>query len=140
MVQERRSSPKHTGVIRADVQSQKLFIRKAHNMFKFLSLETRYHRSILSSRPKCYHRCVSLKETPLKPVLILKRVTRRSTAQTSMRTKWFKHVAMKKLFRIISYFRNQEGLTKPKIARTAPRTFRTIRGSYWSLPSKTKGL
>ena len=34
-------------------------------------------------------RCVSLKEAPLKPALILTHVTRISTEQTSMRTKWF---------------------------------------------------
>ena len=44
-------------------------------------------RAILSLRPKCSHRCVSLKESPLKPVLILKHATRTSTEQTSMRTK-----------------------------------------------------
>ena len=48
-------------------------------------------RAILSVRPKCSHRYFSLKETPLKPVLILKHATRIST---SMRTKWFKHTAM----------------------------------------------
>ena len=33
-------------------------------------------RAILSVRPKCSHRCVSLKETPLKPVQILKHTSR----------------------------------------------------------------
>ena len=49
-------------------------------------------KAILSFRPKCSHRCVSLKETPLKPVHILKRTTKNSTEQTAMRTKWFKHM------------------------------------------------
>ena len=35
-------------------------------------------RAILSVRPKCSHRCVSLKESPLRPVLI-PNVTRMST-------------------------------------------------------------
>ena len=51
-------------------------------------------RAILSRRPKCSHRCVSLKETPLKPVQILKHTTKNSTEQTVMRTKWFKHIAI----------------------------------------------
>ena len=52
-------------------------------------------RSILSVRPKCSHRCASLKETPLKPVQILKHTTNNSAEQTAMRTKWFKHIAIK---------------------------------------------
>ena len=51
-------------------------------------------RAVLSVRPECSHRCVSLKETPLKPVQILKRTTKNSTEQTAMRTKWFKHIAI----------------------------------------------
>ena len=47
-------------------------------------------RAILSVRPKCSHRCVSLKETPLKPVQILKHTMKKSAEQTVMRTKWFK--------------------------------------------------
>ena len=50
--------------------------------------------AILSVRPKCSHRCVSLKETPLKPVQSLKHTTKNSTEQTIMRTKWFKHIAI----------------------------------------------
>ena len=53
-------------------------------------------RAILSVRPNCSHRCVSLKEFPLKIVLILKHVTRISTEQTSTRTKWFKHLECRK--------------------------------------------
>ena len=49
-------------------------------------------RAVLSVRPKCSHRCVSLKESPLKPVPILKHATRRSTEQTSMRTELFKQI------------------------------------------------
>ena len=48
-------------------------------------------RAILPVRPKCSHRCVSLKESPLKPVLILNHTTKNSTEQTSMRMKCFKH-------------------------------------------------
>ena len=51
-------------------------------------------RATLSLRPKCSHGCISLKEFPLEPVLILKHTTQNSTEQTSMRTKWFKHIAM----------------------------------------------
>ena len=51
--------------------------------------------AILSVRPKCSHRCVSLKETPLKLVQILKHTTQNSTEQTAMRTKWFKDIAYK---------------------------------------------
>ena len=48
----------------------------------------------VSVQPNCSHRYVSLKEFPLKPVLILKHAARISTEQTSVRTKWFKHIAM----------------------------------------------
>ena len=41
------------------------FFRKAPDTFNFLRHAM---RAILSFRPKCSHRCVSLKETPLKPV------------------------------------------------------------------------
>ena len=51
-------------------------------------------RAVLSVRPKCSHRCVSLKEFPLVLARILKQATRISTEQTSMRTRWFKHIAM----------------------------------------------
>ena len=44
--------------------------------------------------PKCSHRCVSLKESPFKPVLIVPHATRRSTEQTSVRTKGFKQIAI----------------------------------------------
>ena len=47
--------------------------------------------SILSARPKFSHRCVSLNQSPWKPVLILTHATRISTEQTSIRTKRFKH-------------------------------------------------
>ena len=48
----------------------------------------------LSVGPKCSHRCVSLKASPLKVVPILKYATKISPEQTSIRTKWFKHVAI----------------------------------------------
>ena len=51
-------------------------------------------RAIWSVRPKCSHRCVSLTETPLKPVQSLKHMTENSAEQTVMRTKWFKHIAI----------------------------------------------
>ena len=65
--------------------------RKAPHVFK---CSRQVMRAMLSVRPKCSHRCVSLKEFPLKPLLILKHATRISAEQTSMRTKCFKHVAM----------------------------------------------
>ena len=51
-------------------------------------------RAIWSVRPKCSHRCVSLKETPFKPVQSLKHITENSVEQTVMRTKWLKHIAI----------------------------------------------
>ena len=51
-------------------------------------------RAIWSVRPKCSHRCVSLKETLLKPVQCLKHATKNSAKKTVMRTKWFKHIAI----------------------------------------------
>ena len=47
-------------------------LRKAPDTFKFLR---HVMRAIWSVRPKCSHRCVSLKETSLKPVQILKHTT-----------------------------------------------------------------
>ena len=67
------------------------FVRRPSDTFKFLR---HVIRAILSARPKCSHRCVSQKETPLKCVEILTHSTRRSTEQTSMRAKWFKHIAI----------------------------------------------
>ena len=66
-------------------------IRKAPDASNFLR---HVMRALLSVRPKCSHRCVSLKETPLKRVQILKHTTKNSTEQTAMRTKWFKHIAI----------------------------------------------
>ena len=66
-------------------------IWRALDTFKFLR---HVMRAILSVRTKCSHRCISPKETPLKPVIIRKHATRISTEQTSMRTKWFKHIAI----------------------------------------------
>ena len=54
--------------------------RKAPDTFNFVR---HVMRAILSVRPKCSHRCVSLKETPLKPVQILKHITKNSTEQTA---------------------------------------------------------
>ena len=62
-------------------------VRKVPDTFTFLR---HVMRAILYVRPKCSHRCVSLKETPLKPVQNLKHTTKDSTEQTAMRTKWFK--------------------------------------------------
>ena len=65
--------------------------RKAPDTLKFLR---HVIRATWSVRPKYPHRCVCLKECPLKPVLILKHATRRSDEQTSMGTKWLKHIAI----------------------------------------------
>ena len=69
----------------------KFFFRRAPDTFKFLR---HVMRAIWSVRPKCSHRCVSLKETSLKPVQSLKHTTKNSAEQTVMRTKWFKHIAI----------------------------------------------
>ena len=58
--------------------------------------------STLSVRTKWSHRCVSLKETPLKPVQILKHTAKNSADQASMRTKWLNRSRFKP-FRCISY-------------------------------------
>ena len=73
------------------LQAMHAYIRTAPDTFRFLRHAM---RAILSVRPKCSHRCVSLKESPFKPVLILKHAARMSTEQTSMRAKWFKHIAI----------------------------------------------
>ena len=70
---------------------QHLRFRKAPDTFNFLR---HVMRAIWSVRPKCSHRCVSLKETSLKPVQTLKHTTKNSAEQTAMRTKWFKHIAI----------------------------------------------
>ena len=49
-------------------------VRKAPDTFNFLR---HVMRAVLSARPKCSHRCVSLKETPLKPVQVLKHATKK---------------------------------------------------------------
>ena len=67
------------------------YVRKVPDTFNFLR---HVMRAIWSVRPKCSHRCVSLKETPLKPVQSLKHTTKNSAEQTVMRTKWFKHIAI----------------------------------------------
>ena len=66
-------------------------IREAPDTFNFLR---HVMRAIWSGRPKCSHRCVSLKGTPLKPVQIVKHTAKNSAEQTAMRTKWFKHIAI----------------------------------------------
>ena len=66
-------------------------LRDATDTFNFLR---HVMRAIWSVRPKCSHRFVSLKETPLKPVRIFKHTTFYSAEQTAMRTKWFKHIAI----------------------------------------------
>ena len=66
-------------------------LRDAPDTFNFLR---HVMRAIWSVRPKCSHRCVPLKETPSKPVQILKHTTFYSAEQTAMRTKWFKHIAI----------------------------------------------
>ena len=66
-------------------------VRDAPDTFNFLR---HVMRAIWSVRPKCSHRCVTLKETPLKPVQIHKHTTFYSAEQTAMRTKWFKHITI----------------------------------------------
>ena len=67
------------------------FVRNAPDTFIFLR---HVMRALWSVRPKCSHKCVSLKETPLKPVQILKHTTKNSAEQTVVRTKWSKHIAI----------------------------------------------
>ena len=77
---------------RSSIVSTKLpIVRDAPDTFNFLRHVMRANWSV---RPKCSHRCVSLKETPLKPVQILKRTTFYPAEQTALRTKWFKHIAI----------------------------------------------
>ena len=68
-------------------ESKILVIRKALDTLNSLR---HVMGAILSVRPKCSHRCVSLKEIPVKAVQILKHTTKDSTEQTAMRTKWLK--------------------------------------------------
>ena len=77
--------------------------REAPDTFKCLR---HVMRLILSVLPKCSHRCVFLKETPLKLVQILTHATRISNGQTSLRTKNGLNISWFKLFRSISYKRN----------------------------------
>ena len=70
---------------------EQFFFREAPDTFNFLR---HVMRAIWSVRPKCSHRCVSLRETPLKPVQSLRHTTKNSAEQTVMRTKWFKHIAI----------------------------------------------
>ena len=79
--------------------TEHLMIRKATDAFKCLR---HVMRALLSVRPRCSHIRVSLKESPLKPVLILQHVTSKATEQTSMRTKWL-NISRFKLFRSIAY-------------------------------------
>ena len=66
-------------------------IRNASDTFHFLR---HIMRAVWSVRPKCSHRCVSRKETSLKPAQILMHASKNSTEQTAMRTKCFKHIAI----------------------------------------------
>ena len=59
---------------------RKVSVREAPDTFNF---SRHVMRAIWSVRPKCSHRCVSLKETPLKPVQILKHTTFYSAEQTA---------------------------------------------------------
>ena len=79
------------------------FIREVPDTFNFLR---HVMRAILSVQPKCSHRCFSLKESPLKHMLILKHATKRSAEQTSAKTEWFKQIA---IFTI-----RHENITYPK--------------------------
>ena len=51
-------------------------------------------RTILFVRPMCSHRCVSRKKSLVSAVLKLKHVTKSQPKQTSLRTKWFKHIVI----------------------------------------------
>ena len=84
-------APREGAKIGEDKSPHQLIIRNAPDTFIFLRHVT---RATWSVRPKCSHKCVSLKETPLKPVQILKHTTKNSAEQTVMRTKWFKHIAI----------------------------------------------
>ena len=95
-------------------QQKRLTIRKAPDAFKFLR---HVMRAILSVWPKCSHRCVSRKETPLKPAQNLKHATRKSTKQTSMRTKWFKHIAIQT---VQEHLRYKKGHGEPESLESSP--------------------
>ena len=84
--------PGTPGKTNRGLASDFLLFRKALDTFKFLRHVMR--AIILFVQPKCSHRCVSLKESPLKLVQILKHAAKISTEQTSMRTKWFKHITI----------------------------------------------
>ena len=73
-----------SGRQRLSCHNPRLQFREAPDTFNFLR---HVMRAIWSLRPKCSHRCVSLRETPLKPVQILQHTTKNSTEQTVMRTK-----------------------------------------------------
>ena len=57
-------------------------------------LKTRYESNLVCPTKVLSDRCVSLKRSPIKPLMFLKYATRNSTEQTSMRTKWFQHIAL----------------------------------------------
>ena len=82
------TAPEHVAV---QLDLKNALFRKAPDTFNFLR---HVMRAIWSVRPKCSHRCVSLKEPPLKHVQSLKHTTKNSAEQTVMRTKWFKHIAI----------------------------------------------
>ena len=73
-------------------------------------------RAVLSVRPKCSHRCVSLKESTLKPVLILKHAIRISTEQTSMSEM------------VLTYRKHSENLLNSK-SETLMSFYRVFQGS-----------
>ena len=88
-----------------------ILIREAPDTFNYLR---HVMRASWSVRPKCSHRCVSLKgnlfETCANPQAHNQKLT---AEQTAMRTKWFKQIAIYfKLFRRISYLR----LTRKSLA------------------------
>ena len=77
-------------------------IRKALDTFKFLR---HVMRAILSVRPKRSHRCVSLKETPLKPVQILNTQPKTQPSKPLWERNGL-NISRFKLFRRISYSNN----------------------------------
>ena len=91
LVFSKRPRKRRTGWLLRPVIRGAELVRKAPDTFNFLR---HVMRAILSGRPNCSHRCVSLNETPLKPVEILKSTTNNSAEQTSMRAKCFKHIAI----------------------------------------------
>ena len=93
-----RKFTKHSGLLLFKMQkgvfNPSLFVILSEKRLIRLTFLRHVMRAIWSVRPKCSHKCVSLTENSLKPVQILKHTTKISAEQTTMRTKWFKHIAI----------------------------------------------